>query len=251
MLDNTTLIKQAFEQPQWYLGGTEYNIKLRAETVAEFVNLNKIGSILDVGCGDGSLSAGLLNAHNRLTLLDQSQTMLGIASSRVPPGLASRVQAINRGFMEADLEPQSFDLILCVGVLAYVEQRREFITRIKSLLKPGGAVIAECTDGAHFVNHLVVAYHALRRVSKPGQMRTVVAPSSGVLTIFQDLGFDLCGSFRYSLPLPLIRKLMSQKTSYRTLRCLFGTATRNRNAWLGNECIFYFKYPQQSQNGPV
>ncbi len=243
IMDNATLIKEAFEQPNWYLDGTKYNIQLRAETIREFMGDQKIGSILDIGCGDGSLSLPLLNADSRLTLLDQSQTMLGIARSRVPVDSSSRVQTMNNSFMEATLEPQSFDLVLCVGVLAYVEDRKSFITRIKSLLNPGGSVIVECTDGDHFVNHGVVAYHALRRPFKPAHMRTVVAPSAAVVAIFEDLGFKLRGSFRYSLPFPVIRKLMSQRVSYQMLRCIFGTATRNRNTWLGNECIYYFKSP--------
>jgi ubiquinone/menaquinone biosynthesis C-methylase UbiE len=251
MKDNATRIKQAFEQPAWYLTARAYNIKLRAETIEEFLKSDNIGSILDIGCGDGSLSAGLLNSNNRLTLLDQSQTMLGIARSRVPPDLSSRVQTINQGFMEAALAPRSFDLVLCVGVLAYVEQRGDFIARIKSLLKPGGTVIAECSDSAHFLSRALLAYSALQRVFKPGEMQTVKGSSASVVNIFQELGFVLWGSFRYSLPLPVIRKLMSQKTSYTVVRSIFGTATRNRNACLGNECLFYFKLPGQPPKGPV
>jgi SAM-dependent methyltransferase len=245
MVDNVTLIKQAFEQPQWYLKGTAYNIKLRAETITEFLKSDQIGSILDIGCGDGSLSAGLINGANRVTLLDQSKTMLEIAFSRVPPDLSSRVQTINNGFMEAALAPQSFDLILCVGVLAYIEQRREFVTKIKSLLKPGGVVIAECSDSTHFVSRIAAAYSAVRRLFKPGGMRPVKGSSSSVEAIFTDQGFERRGYFRYSLPLPVMRKLLNQKNSYRALRYIFGTATQNRNACWGNECLYYFKSPSQ------
>lgn len=245
MSDNTTLIRQAFEQPEWYLKATAYNIKLRAETIAEFLKTDNIGSVLDIGCGDGSLSRGLLNANNRLTLVDASQTMLKIARSRIPEELGWRVQTINREFMGAALEPQSFDLILCVGVLAYVEDRKAFIARIKSLLKPGGSVIVECTDGVHWVNKLVVAYHRFRRWLRPAQMQTVVLPSAQVVAIFEGLGFKMHGSFRYSLPLPIMRKLMSQRIKYQMIRRIFGSETRNRRAWMGNECIYHFKCPSQ------
>jgi 2-polyprenyl-3-methyl-5-hydroxy-6-metoxy-1,4-benzoquinol methylase len=241
MADNNRLIKEAFEQPQWYLQGTAYNIKLRVETIVAFLGKDKFQAVLDIGCGDGSLSLPLLDANTRITFLDQSQAMLQLVRSRVPLELSSRVQTINSNFMTSQLEAQTFDLILCVGVLAYVEQRRDFIAKIKASLKPGGVLIIECTDGPHFVNRLVVAYHALRRAFRPAKMKTVVRSSAELISICEDLGFVRCASYRYSLPLPVLRKLMSQSFSYRAIRFIFGAATRNRNAWLGNECIYRFK----------
>ena len=140
MADNITLIRQAFETPQWYLTSTAYNIRLRAETISAFLKSDNVGEILDIGCGDGSLSRGLINPNNRVTLLDASQAMLKIATSRVPERLASNVQTINSDFMGASVEAQTFDLVLCVGVLAYVEDRKAFIAKVKSVVKPGGAV---------------------------------------------------------------------------------------------------------------
>ena len=242
MIDNLSKIKEAFEQPQWYLQRTAFNIAIRVETVREYVS-GPPESVLDIGCGDGSLSSGLLNDCNRLTLLDQSQTMLALARSRIPEELTGQVETVNANFMDAQLAPRSFDLILCVGVLAYVENAdlREFIERIKSLLKPGGSLIIECTDCAHFVSHLVVAYSGLRNWMKPNRMRTVVGSSAHLMAICRDLGFELSGSFRYCLPLAPFNKLMSQKISYKAVRLLFGTATASRNAFLGNECVYHYR----------
>jgi ubiquinone/menaquinone biosynthesis C-methylase UbiE len=245
MIDNASKIKQAFEEPQWYLQKTAFNIAIRVETVREYIT-GPHESILDIGCGDGSLSAGLINGQNRLTLVDQSQTMLGIARARIPEALLSRVQTINASFMDAPLEAQSFDLILCVGVLAYVERRRDFIAKIKSLLRPGGSLIIECTDSRHFVSHLVVAYSKFRNWMNPGRMRTVLGSSADLLAICRDLGFELCGSFRYSMQMPIVSKIMSGKVTYKSVRYIFGTAAHNRNSSLGNECIYHFKHPGES-----
>src|SRR5674476_125013 len=113
--DNASHIKEAFEQPQWYLQRTAFNITIRAETVVEFLNGNRCDSILDIGCGDGSLSLRLLNSNSHVTFLDQSQTMLNIVRSRVPGEFSSQISMLNSGFMEARLAPESFDLIICVG----------------------------------------------------------------------------------------------------------------------------------------
>ena len=71
--------KQAFENPQWYFQKLGYHVRVRIETVTEFLNAAKFDRILDIGCGDGSISLPLLTNENRLTLLDMSEGMLARA----------------------------------------------------------------------------------------------------------------------------------------------------------------------------
>jgi SAM-dependent methyltransferase len=238
---NESIIKQAFEQPHWYLKKTAYNIKIRVETVKQFVKDTRRESILDIGCGDGSLSLHLLNEKNRLTLLDRSKSMLEIASSHIPEGLSHHVRILNEDFMTAQLDRLSFDLIICVGVLAYVENLRLFLGKIASVLTPGGTVIIECSDGNHFIRRAYRAYGALRRGLGTRDFQTVSRPSSEVLATFKELGFELCDGFRYSQPFPVIRKLLPQTMSYRAIRLVYGTAAQSRADWLGSECLYHFK----------
>jgi ubiquinone/menaquinone biosynthesis C-methylase UbiE len=238
---NEIRIKQAFERPQWYLKKTAYNIKIRVETVKQFVRDTRRESILDIGCGDGSLSLHLLNENNRLTLLDRSKSMLEIASSRIPEGLSHHVRVLNEDFLTAELDKQSFDLIICVGVLAYIENLRLFIGKIASVLAPGGTVILECSDSNHFIRRAYRAYGAIRRGLGAPDFETVSRPSFEVVATFKELGFELCGGFRYSQPFPVIRKLLSQTMSYRVIRLVYGTAAQSRSEWLGSECLYHFR----------
>jgi len=245
MIDaNENKIKRAFERPQWYLTQAGYNIRIRAETVKEFAKDARIENILDIGCGDGSLSLDLLDENRSLTLLDRSKAMLNIASSRIPKALHSRVQILNEDFVTAQLPPQTFDLVVCVGVLAYVDPLRPFLTKIVSLLAPGGIAIVECSDGSHFVRRLSRAYGALRLKLGAGDFQTVVRPSSEVVKEFASLGFDRFGSFRYCQPFPVIRKLFSQAMSYNAIRLIYGTAAHSRAQQLGSECLYCFKRVQ-------
>ena len=50
--------------------------------------------ILDIGCGDGSLSLPLLDDRSRLTLLDFSEGMLERARQNIPPGMNTRVEIV-------------------------------------------------------------------------------------------------------------------------------------------------------------
>ncbi len=238
---NEDRIKNFFERPDDYLTKGGYNIKIRVATVKEFVKETTTQNILDIGCGDGSLSLHLLNEKTRLTLLDRSKAMLDIASSRIPEGLVSHVQIVNQDFMEAEFPKQSFDLVICVGVLAYVDQLQLFLAKIASVLAPGGTIIMECSDGAHFVRRAYRAYGALRRKLGAGEFETVARPSSEVLATWKELGFEPSKAFRYSQPVPVVRKLFPQTFSYNAIRFVFGSSEENRTSWLGSECIYRFK----------
>ena len=50
--------------------------------------------VLDVGCGDGSISRQLLGAENELTLLDLSPHMLELAETRAPPQHRARMTLV-------------------------------------------------------------------------------------------------------------------------------------------------------------
>ena len=64
--------------------------------------------------------------------------MLARARSRIPAGLSDRVEIIKGDFMSAPLEAGAYDLIICLGVLAYVDATRDFIAKLASLLRPVG-----------------------------------------------------------------------------------------------------------------
>jgi hypothetical protein len=115
------------------------------------------------------------------------------------------------------------------------------VHRLLSLLKPGGSVVIECTDSKHPVNYLGrltgVAQGLLRRPKCP----LVLHSSSEVIRIFARLGFKRCGTFRYNLPPPGARTILSQEFLYRTIRVVHGTGMHNRFSWLGDECIYHFR----------
>jgi ubiquinone/menaquinone biosynthesis C-methylase UbiE len=232
--------RQAFEAPGWYLESRGYNIRLRADIVRAFAQETEYERLLDIGCGNGSISLPLLTPNNRLTLLDLSSTMLSVARSRIPEKLTSQVETVNSGFMEARLEPKSYDLIICIGVLAYVEDLQSFCSKLESLLMPGGTAIVECTDSSHFISCFNLTLEKLRTLVVPPKVPLCLRSSAIVERTFQSLGLLGKGSYRYALPLPVVRKAFSDAFHYRTIRTAFGQPPANRNSWLGNECIYCF-----------
>src|SRR5580700_3501046 len=114
-------VKSLFEIPDKYLCPRQYDIQIRVETVQQFTENLTVDRVLDIGCGDGSLSLPLLPRCKQLTLLDLSSKMLDLARGKIPADRSRDVELINGGFLGSNLPSQSFDLILCVGVLAHVD----------------------------------------------------------------------------------------------------------------------------------
>jgi ubiquinone/menaquinone biosynthesis C-methylase UbiE len=236
----TNPVRTLFEKPDWYFSRRAFDIRIRVETVQQMLNVAAPKRVLDIGCGDGSISLPLLTEKTTVTLLDLSAKMLSLAQSRTPVDLRHNVTLVNEDFMRAPLEPGSFDVILCLGVLAHVEHPETLIAKIAASLKPDGVAVVEYTDATHFASRTVAMVDWLWTRFRPAPYRLQQITCAGVRNLFSRHRLDEQTTFRYAAPLPGIHRLLSQSTMYRLSRWMFGTAVRNRNRWLANEYISVF-----------
>ncbi len=237
-----------FHDPTAYLSRA-YNLRIRSETILEMVGDRTFENILDIGCGDGSLSRPLLRPQTHLTLLDITESMLEIARSNIPESFQANVTAIHGDVMAVDLRPEDFDLVLCMGVLAHVESPEAVIERISSLLKPGGLLIVTVSSGPHIMGRLRQVYLGLKGLITRPQHRAKFLSTRKVLDQFAQLGLRLQSQFRYNFPAPLIEKMISNDRHYAGIRRRHGHVSKNTMAWLGSECIFALQKPPVSQDG--
>jgi 2-polyprenyl-3-methyl-5-hydroxy-6-metoxy-1,4-benzoquinol methylase len=243
-------VSRYFGESRNYLDIRRYIIEIRQASVREFLDNRTSRRILDVGCGDGSISIPLLNDRNRLTLLDVSENMLARAMSQVSPALQQNVETIHQEFLSAALEPGSYDLITCIGVLAHVTEPELVISKLVSLLEPGGLLILECTDSENFTIELTMLADWVRRpFRKANTYRTRLNSASHVIAIAQQAGLTLVSTYRYNQALPLMGKVFSQNALRQIILWIFGTTKTNRNAWLGKECLFLFQKASHDSSG--
>jgi 2-polyprenyl-3-methyl-5-hydroxy-6-metoxy-1,4-benzoquinol methylase len=232
-------VKVVFDNAEWYLKGWRHSIRIREETVKDLVRDREYKRILDIGCGDGSISIPLLRPGVQLTLLDISDSMLVHARHRIPPGLESAVDFVNQDFLEASL-PVGYDLILCIGVFAHVGSPSAVVEKIGNLLAPGGCVIAESTDPHHVVTRVARAYSKVRELLTPATYELKALSAEQVTEMFAGQQLELSAMYRYSLPLPGMTHVLSEHSLYRLNRMLFGRYPNGKNAVLGNELIYQF-----------
>ena len=110
--------RRFFEVPQKYLA-RDFNIRARTHIVRKLLGDVRGRSILDIGCGDGSISRQFLSESNQLTLLDLSKNMLQVAQNTTPQEYLHRTRFINNDFIQCGFVDE-FDVVLCLGVLAHV-----------------------------------------------------------------------------------------------------------------------------------
>lgn len=129
-------------------------------TAAAIASTNLIQNLLDIGCGAGNNSLKLrqsLGQDINITLLDLSQPMLDRAQTRLAEVNQGQVRAIAADFRTAELEPESFDVILAAAVLHHLRDDADWhkaFEKIHALLRPGGSVwitdlVSHETPGVH------------------------------------------------------------------------------------------------------
>lgn len=195
-------VKIFFDRPD-YLKNSSDRIAIRSQIVKQFLGERSGVKILDIGCGDGSLSLPLLNESNHITLVDISDQMIAQARKNIPAPLIQNVALINGSF-ELVSEDSRFDIILCVGVIAHVPNVELLWRKIATALKPGGLLIIETTPNPYPIGKLLFPYYFIRnrlsgRSARYSKNRVKVA---NLLESAKGIGLELLNSTRYSFPLP-------------------------------------------------
>ncbi len=143
--------------------------------------------------------------------------------------------------MRAELPTQSYDLILCLGVLAHVDSPTDVIARMVSLLRPEGSIIVQNSDSQHPVGYLFGLYATFRNILLPPPYPLNRISSAKLVEMFGSHGLKLSASYRYNLPIPGMARVFTSDTIYRFIRRVHGTHAHNYRSWLGSECIYHFR----------
>ncbi|GGS21561.1 methyltransferase domain-containing protein [Streptomyces griseoviridis] len=99
--------------------------------------------VLDVGMGRGVQALRLARAGHQVTGLEQDAVLIGAAREALagqPPGIQDRMRIIEGDSRDTGVHflPGSFDVVLCHGVLMYVEEPDPLLAGLARVLAPGG-----------------------------------------------------------------------------------------------------------------
>lgn len=99
-------------------------------------------TVFDAGCGPGEYIAELGAAGFRVFAMDASEEMVRTSGELVRGREWERTPGLVRGDIEhVPFRSASFDAVLCIGVLGYLEGDERALRELHRLLKPGGHLI--------------------------------------------------------------------------------------------------------------
>ena len=115
--------------------------------------------VLDLGCGDGALSAHLTTRGCSVLGVDPSPEFVQAARRR---GL-SAVQADARHLEGAELRPGSFDAVFSNAVLHWIPEAAQVVAGVRRLLCDGGRFVAELGGAGNIATVREALHAALHR----------------------------------------------------------------------------------------
>ena len=146
--DLQTPVPYAFERLQADGGGAEVarleaqnRLFERSDPLGQLPPTPEAGAILDVGSGTGfwSLRLAARVPSGRITCLDRSEQLLGLARDRLEAGgCAARADFLLQDLRDLRLPEGAFDLVFTSVTLAHVRELERVLARLLTALKPGG-----------------------------------------------------------------------------------------------------------------
>jgi ubiquinone/menaquinone biosynthesis C-methylase UbiE len=153
-------IQRYFDRDATYLR-KDFNIRMRAEIVKSLIGPICESKILDLGCGDGSISRQFRNNRNRVVMIDVSADMLDLASGASEESGSSECEYIQANLLKQTLL-ERFDLILCLGVLAHVPAIDDAFRSICLHLRGTGRCVIQWADNERVTGKVMAMYGAVR-----------------------------------------------------------------------------------------
>jgi len=113
------------------------------EQIAGRFPVGKRLRVLDVGMGQGTQALRLARAGHQVTGVERDATMIAAARARLagePEGIRERVLLVQSDGRDTGVHflPGSFDVVLCHGVLMYVDEPDPLLAGLARMLAPGG-----------------------------------------------------------------------------------------------------------------
>ena len=115
------------------------------EPIEQQTILNRLGNVtgrrvLDLGCGDGAYSVSASRSGAFVMGVDVSAEMLRAASLRTDVG-GTGARWCQASADALPFQPNSFDVVLAVTLLCFVERPELAVTEAARVLRPGGALV--------------------------------------------------------------------------------------------------------------
>lgn len=98
-------------------------------------------TVLEAGSGAGRFTEALAPSGARVFTFDYSAA---VDANRRANGAAENVDFAQADIARMPFAPETFDRVLCIGVLQHTPSPREALRALAAVLKPGGSLVVDC-----------------------------------------------------------------------------------------------------------
>ncbi|MEM8867888.1 MAG: methyltransferase domain-containing protein [Verrucomicrobiota bacterium] len=152
--------------------------------------------ILDVGCGFGGTISSLNKKFSDLELtgLNIDERQIEVAKASVVPANENDINFVIADAVELPFEDDSFDVVMAVECIFHFSSRKDFLSEVKRVLRPGGRLVLSDFNpvGAMIFESLInICLRDMNRLTY-GDINLVTWQTYRKL--FKELGF---GSFKF------------------------------------------------------
>jgi 2-polyprenyl-3-methyl-5-hydroxy-6-metoxy-1,4-benzoquinol methylase len=132
-------------------------------------------TILDAGCGPCAHSARLARRGFRVQAVDFSESALEMAAEQVRArGLEGQITLRRESLLGLSFPDESFDYVLCWGVLMHIPEVERAVAELARVVKPGGQLVI---SEANMRSLEAVGVRGLKRLLKREKSEVKEAPA--------------------------------------------------------------------------
>lgn len=130
-------------------------------------NLPEQSVILDAGCGAGILAREVAKRGYKVFGMDYSYGMVERARNVCNSNKKLDVEFLQGDIESMPFEDSSFDMILCLGVITYLESEEKALRELSRVLKPRGILVLSSLNKVYLTKYLdlpVLVKNGLREI---------------------------------------------------------------------------------------
>lgn len=191
--------------------GVTYHFQVRRERVLELLP-TALGDVLDVGCGPGVMVEAVLERGGNFQGVDISPEMVKEAEEKF--GHFPNVHFVVGNVEAIDFADASFDQVICMAVVEYLEAPCQMLEEISRVLRPNGLALITVPKKRHIDRVMIGLTTPFRKLAK-----LLVTPQSDKLprlclqpdeldNVARKAGLEFVGGRQYQftpIPYPFTR----------------------------------------------
>lgn len=218
-------------------------IDLRRDVAWQYFKDRSFERVLDVGCGDGRISIDLVEKARIARFVDASPQMIDAARVILRTQGLSQVETHCYNFEHGThpLEEDRYDLIVCTGVLAHVDDPARMLQKLIKLADKTAVVLLQNTDASHPYSLMVNAVKDVCGWLGIKSKWTNRIKTKELVRLMSGEGFMVTRRYNYISSFPLVGALMPKECKYGINKLLFRKVATDKPSILGNESLILFE----------